>query len=72
MKLTKTEIVEYILAFVGIVGLLAYIHATAEAPQIVGALQTSPIMIQVDWAIWVDAGRPAIRFRDVARANVRV
>ena len=38
MKLTKTDIVEYVVVFVGIVGVLAYIHATSEIHQTVGAV----------------------------------
>ena len=72
MKLTKTEIVEYIVAFVGIVGLLAYIHATAEAYQSDGAAQASPMTIDAGWTIGADAGNSAVRFRKVALADVRV
>lgn len=72
MKLTKTEIVEYIVAFVGIVGVLAYIHATAAAPQSAGVAQAPPIMIEAGWAIRADAGHSAVRFRDVVLAEVRV
>jgi len=71
MKLTKTEIVEYIVAFVGIVGLLAYIHATAEPHQVVGAAQASPMMIEAGWTTWADAGYSALRSREVALADVR-
>ncbi len=73
MKLTKTEIVEYITAFVGVVGLLAYIHATAEAYQSVGPAQASPIMmIEAGGAIRVDVGHSASRFREVVLADARV
>ena len=73
MKLTKTEIVEYIAAFVGIVGLLAYIHTTAEAYQSVGPAQDSPIMmIEGGGAIRVDVGHSALRFREVVLADARV
>jgi len=72
MTLTKTEIVEYIVAFVGIVGLLAYIHATAEAHQSVGAAQASPMMIEAGWTIRADAGHSAVRFREVALTDARV
>ena len=63
MKLTKTEIMEYIVAFVGIVGLLAYIHATTVANPVVNALETSPMVIEPGRTIRADAGRPAAHFR---------
>ena len=72
MKLTKTEIVEYIVAFVGIVGLLAYIHGTAEAYQSDGAAQALPMTIDASWTIGADSGSSAVRFREVALADVRV
>ena len=71
MKLTKTDIVEYIVAFVGIVGMLAYIHATSEIHQTVGAAQVSPVVIE-PWTIRADAGRPAGRFRDATYIDMRV
>lgn len=72
MKLTKTDIVEYIAAFVGVVGLLAYIHAT-EAYRSVGAAQASPIMmIEAGGATRADVGHPALRFREVVLADARV
>ncbi len=71
MKLTKSEIVEYIVAFVGIIGVLAYIHATAEAYQSVGAVQASPMMMEAGW-IRVDAGHSAVRFREVVLADAKV
>lgn len=48
MKLTK------IVVFVGMVGLLAYIHVTAEAHHGVGAAQASPMMIEAGWTIRAD------------------
>jgi hypothetical protein len=74
MKLTKTEIVEYIVAFVGIVGVLAYIHATAEPNQSVRAAQIAPmpIMIHADWTIRADAGNSGLCFRREALADSRV
>lgn len=72
MKLTKTGIVEYIVAFVGIVGLLAYIYATAGAHQSVGAAQASPMMIEAGRTIRADVGHSAVRFREVALADARV
>ncbi|HKQ24228.1 MAG TPA: hypothetical protein VJT81_07310 [Burkholderiales bacterium] len=71
MKLTKTDIVECILAFIGIVGLLAYIHVTAETYQSV-ALQISPMMIRADWTIQADAGNSALRFRKAALTDAPV
>ena len=71
MKLKKTEIVEYIVAFVGIVGLLTYIYATAGAYQPVGATQASPIVIDAGWTIRADARHSAVRFQ-VALADLRV
>ena len=71
MKLTKTDIVECILAFIGIIGLLAYIHVTAVAYQSVGAVQISPMMIEADW-IRADAGNSALRFRKASLADARV
>ena len=72
MKLTKTDIVEYIAAFVGVVGLLAYIHAT-EVYRSVGAAQASPIMmIEAGSAIRADAGHSALRFRELVLADTRV
>lgn len=71
MKLPKTDIVECILAFIGIVGLLAYIHVTAVAYQSVGAVQILPMMIEVGW-IRADAGNSALRFRKAALADARV
>ena len=72
MKLTKTEFVEYIVAFVAMVGLLANIHATAEAHQAVGAAQASPMMIEAGRTIRADVGHSAVRFREVALADARV
>jgi len=72
MKLTKSEIVEYIVTFVGIVVVLAYIHATAEPHQVVGAAQASPMTIDAGWTIRADTGHSAVRFREVALAEVRV
>ena len=72
MKLTKTEIVEYIVAFVGIVGVLAYIHATAEPKQTVGAAQIAPIMIDAAWMIRADISPTAARFREAASVLARV
>jgi len=72
MKLTKTEIVEYIVAFVGIFGLLAYIHTTAEAHQSVGAAQALPMTIDAGRTIRADTGHSAVRFPQVALADVRV
>jgi hypothetical protein len=72
MKLTKTDILECIVAFIGIVGLLAYIHVTAVAYQSVGAVQISPMMIDADWTIRADAGNSALRFREAAMADARV
>ncbi len=72
MKLTKTEIVEYIAAFVGVVGLLAYIHATADAYRSAGAAQASPIMmIEAGKATRADVGHSALRFREVVLADAR-
>lgn len=72
MKLAKTEIVEYIVAFIGIFGLLAYIHATAETHQSAGAAQASPMIIDAGWTIRADAGHSAVRFREVALADAPV
>lgn len=72
MKLTKTDIVECIVAFIGIVGLLAYIHVTAVAYQSVGAVQISPMMIEAAWSIRADAANSALRFRKVALDDARV
>jgi hypothetical protein len=72
MKLKKTEIVEYVLAFIGIVGLLTYIHVTTVAYQSVGAVQISPMMIEAGWTLRADAGRSAVRLREVAPTDVRV
>jgi hypothetical protein len=72
MKLTKTDIVECIVAFIGIVGLLAYIHVTAVAYQSVGAAQISPMMIEAAWTIRADAANSALRFRKAALADARV
>jgi endonuclease YncB( thermonuclease family) len=64
--------VECIVAFIGIVGLLAYIHVTAVAYQSVGAVQISPMMIEAGW-IRADAGNSALRFcRKAALADARV
>jgi hypothetical protein len=71
MKLTKTDIVEYIVAFIGIVVVLAYINATAEPHQTVAAAQVSPKVIE-PWTIRTDAGRPAGRFRDAMYIDMRV
>ena len=72
MKVTKAEIVEYIVAFVGIVGVLAYIHATAE-PKQVQAAQIAPIMmIDAAGMIRADTSPPAIRFREAAPVLARV
>jgi hypothetical protein len=72
MKLKKTEIVEYIVAFVGIVGVLAYIHATAEPHQSVRAAQIAPIMIHTGWTIRAHAGHSVLRFPEAAPAIARV
>lgn len=72
MKLTKMEIVEYIVAFVGMVGLLAYIHFTAVTHQSVGAAQASPMMIEAGWTTRADAGRSTVRFRDVTYTDMQV
>ena len=72
MKLTKTDIVEYIVAFIGIVVVLAYIHATAEPHQMVGATQASPMTIDAGWTTRADAGRSTLRFRDVTYTDMQV
>jgi hypothetical protein len=72
MKLKKTEIVEYIVAFVGIVSVLAYIHATAEPHQSVQAAQFAPIMIHTGWTIRADARHSVVRFHEADRARARV
>ena len=72
MKLTKTEIVEYIVAFIGILGVLAYIHATAEPRQMVGAAQPAPMMIEAGWTIHADAAHRAVSFREALRSDARV
>ena len=72
MKLTRTEFVEYIVAFVAMVGLLAYIHAGAETHQAVGAAQASPMMIEAGRTIRADMGHSAVRFREVALADARI
>lgn len=72
MKLTKTDIVECIVAFIGIVGLLAYIHVTAVAHQSVGAVQISPMMSEADWTIRADAGNSGLRFCKAALDDARV
>ena len=71
MKLTKTDIVEYIVAFIGIVGVLAYLHATAEPHQTVAA-QASPMTIDAGWTTRADAGRSTLRFRDVTYTDMQV
>lgn len=72
MKLTKVDIVEYIVAFIGIVGVLAYLHATAEPNQTVAAAQAAPMKIEAGWTIRADAAHSAVRFREVVLANTRV
>lgn len=74
MKLMKTEIVEYIVAFVGVVGLLAYLHTTAEAYQSVGTAQISPMKIETGGTIRASTsiGNSAVHFRQVALADARV
>jgi hypothetical protein len=72
MKLTKTDIVEYIVAFIGIVGVLAYLHATAEPHQMVGAAQASPMTIDAGWTIRADAAHSAVRFHELVLDNTRV
>ena len=72
MKLTKVEIVEYILAFIGIVVVLAYLHATAEPQQPVAAAHAAPMMMEAGWTIGADAGPSAVRFREVLPAETRV
>lgn len=72
MKLTKTDIVEYIVAFIGIVGVLGYIHATAEPHQRVNDAQAAPMTIEASRTIRADAGQSAIRFREVRLADSRV
>ena len=73
MKIKKTEIVEYIVAFVGIVSVLAYIHATAEPHQSVRAAQIAPIMIKAGWTIRpADARRSAVWLHEAAPAIARL
>ena len=72
MKLTRTEIVEYIVVFLGILGVLAYIHATAEPNQSVRATQIAPIMIHAGWTTRSDAGPSLARFREVPQARAHV
>jgi len=72
MKLTKTDIVEYIVAFIGIVVVLAYLHATAEPQQSVAAAQAAPMMIEAGWTMRVDAGRSVVRFREMLLANAQI
>ena len=72
MKQTKADIVEYIVAFIGIVGVLGYIHATAEPHQMVSDAQAAPITIEAGWTIRADAGHSAIRSREVRLADSRV
>ena len=72
MKLTKTDILEYIVAFIGIVGVLAYLHATAEPNQTVAAAQAAPMMIEAGWTMRVDAGRSVVRFREMLLANAQI
>ena len=70
MKLKKKEIVEYIVAFLGIVSVLAYIHATAEPRQAVA--QIAPIMIHEGWTNRIDAGNSVVRFHQVTTARARI
>lgn len=69
MKLTKAEILEHVVAFIGIIVLLAYIHGTAEAYESDGTMQASPMMFEADWTR-ADAGHSAVRFHEVALAEV--
>ena len=71
MKLTKTDIVEYIVAFIGIVGVLAYLHATVEPRQTVAAAQAVPMKIEAGWTIRADATRSAVRFPEMLLADAR-
>lgn len=71
MKVTKIEIVEYIVAFVGIVGVLAYIHATAE-PKQAHAAQIAPIMANTARMIRIDAPTAALRFFEAKPVVARV
>lgn len=70
MKLTKAEVLEHVLAFIGIMVLLAYIHGTAAAYQSVGTVQISPMKFEVD-RTRADAGHSAVRFQ-VPLADARV
>jgi len=72
MKLTKADIVEYIVAFIGIVGVLAYLHATVEPRQTVAAAQAVPMKIEAGWTIRADAGNAALCFRKAALADAPV
>jgi hypothetical protein len=69
MRLMKTGIVEYIVVFVGIVALLAYIRVTAEASQPADAAKASPTMIDAGWTTRAGAAHPAARLREVALAG---
>ena len=60
MRLTKTEIMEYIAVFLGMVGLLAYIQATTETRQAIGAAQVSSMMIEAGWTPGPGRGGPRI------------
>ena len=71
MKLTKTDILEYIVAFIGIVGVLAYLLATAEPHRTVAAAQAAPMMIEAGWTIRADATRSAVRFPEMLLADAR-
>ena len=72
MRLTKIGIAEYIVVFVGIVGLLASIRVTAETRQSVGAAQASHMMIDAGWTIGAGAGHSAARLREVMLADSRI
>jgi hypothetical protein len=69
MKLMKTGILEYIVVFVGIVALLAYIRFSAEANQPAGAAQASSIVIDTAWTSRAGAAHPAARLREVVLAD---
>jgi hypothetical protein len=71
MKLTKADIVEYIVAFIGIVGVLAYLHATAEPNQTVAAAQAAPMMFEAGWTIRADTAHSAVRFPEMLLADAR-
>ena len=72
MRLMKTGIVEYIVVFVGIVALLAYIRVTAEAYQPAGVVQATPMKIDAGWATRAGAAHPAAHLREVALADAPI